>query len=75
MITNDIRERRAQRGPSGISKAHLARRVGVSRSYITRLEQGAREPSAEVMFRIAQYFGCHVEDVFHYEDDARARRL
>ena len=66
MITTSIREWRARRQPHPISQAHLARQVGVSRSHIVRLEQGAREPSAEVMFRIARYFGCAVEDVFRY---------
>ena len=74
MIRNNIREWRAQRGLGGITKAHLARRVGVSRSYIARVESGAREPSADVMFRIAQYFGCGVEQVFHYETTPSERK-
>lgn len=55
---------RARRGPRGISKAHLARQVGVTRSYITKLEQGACEPSLQVAFKLAAYFQCPVEALF-----------
>jgi DNA-binding XRE family transcriptional regulator len=61
MITNNIRGRRCLKG---ITKAHLARQVGVSRCYIARLEDGLRVPSAKVMFRIAQYFQRNIEQVF-----------
>ena len=65
MIGNQVSAWRQKReNGKGISKAHLARRLGVSRSYITKLEQGKLQPSAEVMFRTAEYFGCKIEDVF-----------
>ena len=70
MIGNNIRARRCVRG---ITKAHLARRVGVSRSYMARLEDGIRVPSAEVMFRIARYFHRNVEQVFQYGTAPRRR--
>lgn len=63
---NKLPELRAKRGTRGINKAQLARQIGVSRSYITRLEQGRVNPSAEVMFRLADFLGCSVEDVFQY---------
>jgi DNA-binding XRE family transcriptional regulator len=47
-----------------ISKAHLARQIRVCRAYVTRLEKGELQPSGDVMFRIAGYFKCRVEDVF-----------
>ena len=47
-----------------MSKADLARRIGVCRSYVSRLEQGVLQPSGEVIFRIAEYFKVRVEDVF-----------
>ena len=52
------------REAKGVTKAHLARRVGVSRSYITKLEQGKMQPSGEMMFRIAKYLGQPLEVVF-----------
>ena len=66
MVRNNVKQRRAQHGPRGVSQAHLARQVGVSRSYLHRLEQQERQPSAEVMFKIARYFKCGVEEVFFY---------
>ena len=65
MITSALERWRKNRG-LGISMAHLARQVGLSRSYISKLERGRIQPSAEVMFRIAAYFGCDVEDIFSY---------
>jgi len=71
MVRNCLRKWRERQGTKGISKAHLARRIGVSRSYVTKLESGALQPSARVMFRIAEYFGCHVDDIFRNEDTAQ----
>jgi transcriptional regulator with XRE-family HTH domain len=36
------------------TKAELARRIGVSRTYITLLTQGKRQPSQQVVDRIRQ---------------------
>ena len=47
-----------------MSKAQLARGIGRSRSYVTRLERGDIQPSAEALFRIAAFFKRRVEDVF-----------
>jgi putative transcriptional regulator len=70
MLTNRLAEwRQRQRHGKGVSRAQLARKVDVSRSYITRIEQGKRQPSVRVMFRIAKYFGCKLEDVFEYVPD------
>ena len=44
----------------------MARRVGVKRSYMTKLEQGRLQPSGEMMFRIAKYLGQPLEQVFQY---------
>jgi putative transcriptional regulator len=67
MIRNRIGEMRLKRKNGGITKAYLAQRVGISRSYVTKLEQGRVTPSPELMFRIANYFECPVEKVFSYE--------
>jgi putative transcriptional regulator len=73
MISNRLKNWRHRHG-KGISKAHLARMVGVSRSYITKIEQGKQHPSARIMFRIADYFGCRVEDIFKYMSDTKRRQ-
>ncbi len=63
MIVNSVTKWRQAKG---VSKAHLARYVGVDRSYVTKLEQGKMQPSAEMMFRIAKYLGQPLEDVFQH---------
>ena len=68
MITNFVTEwRQAKR----VSKAHLARRVGVDRSYVTKLEQGKLQPSGEMMFRIAKYLGQPLEAVFQHSQSLK----
>jgi DNA-binding XRE family transcriptional regulator len=61
MVTNVVTKWRVGKK---ISKAHLARQIGVCRAYVTRLEKGELQPSGDVMFRIAEYFKCRVDDVF-----------
>lgn len=38
-------------------------RVGVARSYITKIEQGHRTPAVEVLERLATYLGCPIQDL------------
>ncbi len=38
-----------------ISKAELARELGVSRTYVTLLTQGKRKPSKRIVDRLAQF--------------------
>ena len=38
-----------------ISKAELARQLGVSRTYVTLLTQGKRQPSQKMIDRLAQF--------------------
>jgi putative transcriptional regulator len=51
----------------GETKAELAKIIGVCPSYITRLENWDIQPKGEVMFRLAQHFGCRIEDLFQPE--------
>jgi len=54
------------------SKAQLAREIGISPSYVTRLENNEKEPSGDMMFRFAEHFNCKIEDVFRrVPDDSR----
>lgn len=71
MIGNTIAEWRAKRG---ITRAHLARRLGVHRSYITRLEQGRVQPGAETMFKVAAYFQAPLEAVFCWKPEEEGPR-
>lgn len=74
MIFNSLAAWRAKRTPRSISKAHLARQLGVTRSYIAKLENGQAQPSADLMFRAARYFGVRIEDIFRYGDDQTSPR-
>ena len=53
-----IRELREQ---MGISQAELAKRVNVVRSAICQYEKDAREPSYDVLKRLANVFGVSVD--------------
>jgi putative transcriptional regulator len=63
MVTNTVATWRIKKG---VTKAHLARQVGVARSYMTKLERGTMQPSGEMMFRIARYLGRPLEEVFQH---------
>jgi|SRR5208283_376303 len=61
MLKNSVKEWRQKKK---ISKAHLARQIGVCRSYVSKLERGNIQPSGEVLFRIVEYFKLRIEDIF-----------
>ena len=64
MIQNQIARFRAARKTGAIKQSQLAYKIGVSRSYITKLEKGAVLPSLQIALKLADYFGCHVEEIF-----------
>ncbi len=69
MFRNKLVELRENRGKRGVSQAHLARRIGISRAYMSRIEKGKQVPSPKIMFCLAQYFECPIEDIFTYMPD------
>lgn len=44
----------------------LARRSGVAKSHIQRIETGGAKPSLEVMCRLAEALGCALEELYRY---------
>jgi putative transcriptional regulator len=70
MLKNTVKEWRQAKQ---ISKAHLARQIGVCRSYVSKLEQGNLQPSGEIMFRIAEYFDVRIEGIFKHVRKERSR--
>jgi putative transcriptional regulator len=66
-MKNSVRERRAD---AGLSQADLAAAVGVTRQTINAIERERYDPSLELAFQLASYFGCRVEDLFDPELDA-----
>jgi transcriptional regulator with XRE-family HTH domain len=55
---------RSIREKNGLTQAELARRVGVSRSYINKIENGEAKPSLALLERIASILGVSIKDFF-----------
>ena len=74
MIKNKITYLRSRmnRG-KGITQAELARRVGVGRSFVTKLEKGTGQPGAELMLRVAWALKQPVEAVFRWVNGGKAQ--
>ena len=60
-IQNRIGVLRAERG---LSRQQLAEAVGINYQTVGYLERGDYNPSLELAFRIAEYFGLPLEAVF-----------
>ena len=65
-MNNRLEELRKERG---ITQEELAALLGVSRQTISSLEKGRYNPSIQLAFKIARYFGLRIEDIFIYEED------
>lgn len=55
------------RKEKGLSQEEFARIVRVSRQTISSIETGKYNPSLELAFIIANYFGKRIEDIFIYK--------
>ncbi|CEP40929.1 MAG: helix-turn-helix transcriptional regulator [Paraclostridium sordellii] len=47
-----------------ISQANLAKKVGISRTYLSKIENGHSNPSTEITYRIANELNKSIEDIF-----------
>ena len=65
-MKNRLEELRTQRG---IRQEELAAALKVSRQTISSLENGRYNPSIQLAFKLARYFGLTVEDIFIYEEE------
>lgn len=65
-MKNRLEEFRKTRG---IRQEELASALGVSRQTIGSLENGRYNPSIQLAFKIARYFGMSIEDIFIYEEE------
>jgi putative transcriptional regulator len=52
------------RNKQGLTQAELARKLGISTSYLNRIEKGAKIPSLRLTIRIAHALGVPVEKIF-----------
>ena len=53
-----------------LTQATLAKRCGIAPETIGRIKQHRRDPSAEVMLRIARALGMPVETIFYLDNEA-----
>jgi putative transcriptional regulator len=52
------------RARTEVTRAGLAEAVGVSRQTINAVERGRSDPSPELVFALADFFDCAVEEPF-----------
>lgn len=65
-MRNTLPDRRKERA---WSQQQLADHLGVSRQTIISIEKGRFDPSLPLAFRIAEAFGCRIEELF-FPDEA-----
>ena len=51
-----------------MTQEQLAKEVGVTRATIVAIEGGGYNPSLELAFRIARYFGADINTIFSIEE-------
>lgn len=61
-IDNQIRRLRFEHGE--LTQEALAKAVGITRQTVIALESSRYAPSLELAMKIAEVFGCTVDDVF-----------
>jgi putative transcriptional regulator len=62
IVKNSLKQLREQ---YGLSQRALAAQLEVTRQTINAIEGDRYDPSAELVFKLAHFFECSVEDVFH----------
>jgi putative transcriptional regulator len=55
------------RAMHNLTQEALADELGVTRQTILAIEKGKYDPSLDLAFRIARFFGVSIEDLFQYE--------
>ncbi|MGE4276753.1 MAG: helix-turn-helix transcriptional regulator [Lawsonibacter sp.] len=65
-MKNRLEEIRRERG---IKQEELADALDVSRQTIGSLENGRYNPSINLAFKLARYFGMSIEEIFIYQED------
>ncbi|MGB9661248.1 MAG: helix-turn-helix domain-containing protein [Moorellaceae bacterium] len=68
MLTERLRKLREQ---AGLTQEELAKLLGVERSTISRYESGNRDPSSEMLDRLAKFFNVSVDYLLGRTDDPR----
>ena len=63
-MRNRVEELRRQRG---LNQESFARALKVSRQTVSAIENGKYNPSLELAFAIADFFGLTIEEIFLHE--------
>lgn len=71
-FTGDILKNRLEelRKSRSLRQDELGEALGVSRQTVISIEKGKYNPSILLAFKIANYFGMSIEEIFIYEGDA-----
>ncbi len=51
-----------------LTQDQLATKVNVTRQTILAIEKGKYDPSLDLAFKIARFFGVNIEEIFAYEE-------
>jgi putative transcriptional regulator len=62
IVENSLKQLRERHG---LSQRALAAQLEVTRQTINAIEGDRYDPSAELVFKLAHFFECSVEDIFH----------
>lgn len=65
-MENSVRERRIEKG---WTQDELGERLDVSRQTINSIERGRYNPSLILAYKLAQLFGCTIEQLFDFEKE------
>lgn len=65
-MENRIKEFRSE---ENLTQGDLADELGVSRQTINAIERGKYDPSLELAFKLADYFGVQIEEIFIREGE------
>lgn len=60
-ITNQIKK---YRKTTSTKQETLAKDVGITREYLSKIENGIYVPSSDLMIKICCYFKCDIGDMF-----------
>ncbi len=55
------------RAMNDLTQEALAQELNVTRQTILAIEKGKYDPSLELAFKIATYFGVSIEEIFTYD--------
>ncbi|MFZ0450857.1 MAG: helix-turn-helix transcriptional regulator [Desulfatiglandaceae bacterium] len=67
-IVNRLHVLRAERR---MTQEQLAKEIGITRATIVAIEGGGYNPSLELAFRIARYFGADINTIFSIEEETK----